>query len=146
MKNLTPLLDKEGRWYRVGPIPIPRGIPKRAPILFGATLGTTLVLSLVPFTPFWFLQQMDNGWAVNVVVIPTMVAALLTTMKTHGKKPERYLLSMIRFRMQDKHVTPYRKLEKSQTYTFGTVYTVRERKGGGAACKSPSRSGTSRGI
>lgn len=127
MKNLTSLLEKEGRWYRIGPISIPRGVPKRAPITFGITLVVTLGLSQVPLTPFWFIQQIsDNGWAVNVVVIPAVMAAIFSSAKIKGKKPERYLLSMLRFRFSPKHVTPYRTLEGAKKYTFGTVYTVRK--------------------
>ena len=130
MDNLTPLFERDGQWYKIGPITIARGIPKRAPIAFLGALGIIKLLVEIPFTPFWFIHQMNNGWAINYAFIPVIVAAVFSLAKIKGKKPERSLLTMLRYRLMPKRVTPYRKLEEKQTVRFGTGYTIEIKEGG----------------
>lgn len=127
MKNLTPILEREGRFYKIGPITFPRGVQKRTFLAFAGAFGIMYFLSKVP--PFLWTSRIDNiGWAINYLLIPAIVATLYSSAKIHGKKPERYILTMIRYRLMPKHVTPYRTLKGTQTYKFGTGFTACERK------------------
>jgi len=128
MDNLTPLFEREGRWYKIGPITIARGIPKRMPIAFLGTLGIMKLLVEIP-SPFRLIHQIDNGWVINYAFIPAIIAAIFSLAKIKGKKPERYLLTMLRYRLMPKRVTPYRKLEVTRVQ-FGTAFTIRAKEGG----------------
>lgn len=126
MMNLTPILEQEGRIYWFGFIPIPGGAKKRTALAFVVAWGVMLFLSKFP--PILWIKEIETiGWAIVYVVIPGVVAVIYSGAKIHGKNPEKYILTMIRYRMSPKHITPYRTL-KTQTVRFGTGFTVCEGK------------------
>lgn len=126
MKNLTPIFEREGRFYWLGFFPIPGGVKKRAALAALVTLILMLFLSKIP-PLLWIKEAKNIGWAIVYVLIPVLVAVTYSGAKIHGKKPEKYLLTMIRYRLMPKHITPYRTL-KSQTVRFETGFTVCEGK------------------
>lgn len=126
MMNLTPILEQEGRIYFLGIFPIPGGAKKRTALAFVVALGVMIFLTRFP--PFSWIKEIETiGWPIVYALIPGVVAVIYSGAKIHGKKPEKYILTMIRYRMSPKHITPYRTL-KTQTVRFGTGFTVCEGK------------------
>jgi len=126
MKNLTRLIDREGKWYKIGPIPFPKGVPKRAPFYFSATLGASYLLSKIPYSPIWIINEaMDYGWGLTYITLPFFVTLALSNVKKAGKTPERYVMTMMRYATSPKHRTITQAIQESEVYTFTTVYTIR---------------------
>jgi hypothetical protein len=112
MDNLTRLFERDQKWYKLGPIVIGRGLSKRVPLYFLAFSLCFLLLRSIPCTPFWFVEQTQVGWLLNLVVFPFLAATWLSNLQTAGKTPERYLYSWFRFAWSKKHVTPYRVIDR----------------------------------
>lgn len=125
MNNITRLLNRENKWYKIGPLIIGRGISKRIPLYYLFLLAFIGLSSLLPLTPFWFIAQIKGGWMLNFIVLPLLVATGLQEIKQAGKTPEKYLWSLFRFAISQKIGNPYRPLNKPAIYQYGTTYTYR---------------------
>jgi hypothetical protein len=125
MKNLTRLTNREDKWYKIGPVTLPMGVPKRTPFYFLATLGASFLIGKIPYSPIWLINQINGGWGFSYILLPAISTAFLQLFQKGGKKPERYLLSMVNFWLHPKRVNPYQTLEKPTTYIFGSTYTIR---------------------
>lgn len=127
MQNLTRLLERENKWYKIGPILIARGIPKRVPFYFLFLLAVFYLLGELPFSPFWFVLQLKAGWVLTYLIFPAWGALWLQQIKKTGKTPEKYLWTLLRYSWSFKYVNPYRPIEKPIRVQFGTAYTYRLR-------------------
>jgi hypothetical protein len=125
MKNLSKILDREDKWYKIGPITIPRGVSKRTPFYFLAIEAILIGIGQIPFSPVWLINQIENGWCVTYLILPTVLTAVLQNLKTHGKTPESYALTMLSHWFRPKRVSPYQEIEEPTIYEFGTTYTIR---------------------
>ncbi|SHF34965.1 hypothetical protein SAMN05444392_11661 [Seinonella peptonophila] len=125
MQNLTRILERENKWYKVGPIVIARGIPKRIPFYFVLLLGIVYFISLLPFTPFWFFLQLKAGWVINYLIVPTWGALWMERFQNGRRSPERSVWIWIQFLLSNKRVNPYRSIDQPVWIRVVLDYTYR---------------------
>lgn len=128
MQNLNRLMNSEGKTYHIGPIPIRKGIPQRAPYYFILFIFLMLGLDKIPLLPFYWFYDLSSviGFCLNYLFIPVMATAILTTTKKDGKKPEKYLLALWSYYRAAKRISYYSEIKAPMIYQYRSVVTYRK--------------------
>lgn len=126
MQNLNRLLERENKWYRIGPLQFPRGLHKRTPFYFITLEILIFFTSYIPIiSPTWWIEQViTNGWGLNYIVLPALGTFYLQSFRRDGKKPERYLWGLLQYKLDGKHHSAFGPIEAKAIYRFATGFTI----------------------
>lgn len=102
----------EKRLYRVEDIEVP-GAPLYSQIAF-FFVGIGIMFGILSI----FGMNDYEGMLVKYIVLPAVFSAFMTKKKFDGKRPDRFMLSLIRFYFMPHLICRYRPVRKEQTYQY----------------------------